>query len=447
MPRLAIAQRERARLRAVGLRQLLDALRALRGDQRAQLGVLLAVGDRVEPQQRAPWWPGGSSSSRSRRRSSPSPCADRIAIEPASSCHRAASSGVGVVADLGEAGEVRVRVEDHDAQARPRAAAARARARASSSCPTPTARTGTCGGRTRRRRAPRARRRPARASPTGQARGPRAVRSAQRAHLVRRGRPCAAVVERAGRRRRARRPRRPRAGSTTRALSAPVRAGEPDRAGLRRRRLERADLPESRLAVVALEHHVAAELELEPVQRGLERERPPVDRAGERQDGLLELRAQRAELLEVRAGRRHRRERPRIRGGEGNSAHLPPGGGARTPRWTPAHAIAGAARRAEDRAHARRFSGSSSPSRSPSRAGLARRRGHLPAPTSTPSTRSRWLLLVADPARSSGRSCTGSCARRTRATWPAREAAQRDVRQQPARPASTAPASACDAAA
>ena len=59
--------------------------------------------------------------------------------------------------------------------------------------------------------------------------------------------------------------------------------------------LERHDLAEPS-SVVALEHDVAADLELEPVQRGLQLEAPSVDRRREREDRLLDLPPQLPEL-------------------------------------------------------------------------------------------------------------------------------------------------------
>jgi hypothetical protein len=61
---------------------------------------------------------------------------------------------------------------------------------------------------------------------------------------------------------------------------------------------ERAHLGEGALALaLALEHHIAAEPQRETVERGLEGEAPPIDRRGQRQDGRLDLRAQRAERV------------------------------------------------------------------------------------------------------------------------------------------------------
>ena len=102
---------------------------------------------------------GSSCPKRSRRRASPSRCAERTAIEPATSRQRSAASGVGVVAHLGQPHEVRVRVEHDDPQLRLEQQLLEHQRRASSSCPSPTGRTGTCGGRSRRRRARTARRR------------------------------------------------------------------------------------------------------------------------------------------------------------------------------------------------------------------------------------------------------------------------------------------------
>jgi hypothetical protein len=63
--------------------------------------------------------------------------------------------------------------------------------------------------------------------------------------------------------------------------------------------LQGVDLPEPR-PVLGLEHDVAAGLQVEPVQRRLERERAPVDRRRQRQDRLLELAPHRAVGREAR---------------------------------------------------------------------------------------------------------------------------------------------------
>ena len=57
----------------------------------------------------------------------------------------------------------------------------------------------------------------------------------------------------------------------------------------------------SRAAVI--EHRVAAGLELEAVQRGLEAEPAPVHRGGERQYGRFNVPARFAETLQLRAQR------------------------------------------------------------------------------------------------------------------------------------------------
>ena len=59
--------------------------------------------------------------------------------------------------------------------------------------------------------------------------------------------------------------------------------------------LERHDLAEP-ASVIGLEHDVPADLELEPVQRGLQLEAPAVDRRRKRKDRLLDLPSQLTEL-------------------------------------------------------------------------------------------------------------------------------------------------------
>jgi hypothetical protein len=59
---------------------------------------------------------------------------------------------------------------------------------------------------------------------------------------------------------------------------------------------ERAHLAEGALAL-ALEHHITAEPQREAVEPGLEGEAAPIDRRGQRDDGRLDLGAQRAEGL------------------------------------------------------------------------------------------------------------------------------------------------------
>ena len=177
---------------------------------------------------------------------------------------------------------------------RSRAGAARASGRASSSCPSPTARRGRCAGRSRRRRARRGRRREREVAD----REPRPLRrrALQPARdLVRCGRPREAVVE--GARlavehdaAAAREPDQQRA----RGCRPPPRSPRHRRlARLDLGALQRAHLAERRL-VLALEDDVAAEPQLEPVDAGLEREAAAVERVGERQDGRLDVRPQRA---------------------------------------------------------------------------------------------------------------------------------------------------------
>ena len=103
--------------------------------------------------------------------------------------------------------------------------------------------------------------------------------------------------------------------------------------------LERHDLAEP-ASVIALEHDIAADLQLEPVQRRLELEAPSVDRRREREDRLLDLPPQLAELgrllIEGRAhGRRSRRRAADADVAHAGVDHLrPPRGGA------VAHAVA-----------------------------------------------------------------------------------------------------------
>ncbi len=75
--------------------------------------------------------------------------------------------------------------------------------------------------------------------------------------------------------------------------------------------LEREQLTQP-VAAVALDHDVRAGLELQVVQRGLEREAPAVHRRGERQDGPLQLLSDVAILGERRAHvrRAHATTRP-----------------------------------------------------------------------------------------------------------------------------------------
>ena len=76
---------------------------------------------------------------------------------------------------------------------------------------------------------------------------------------------------------------------------------------------ERHDLPQSRIAP-RVDRHVAARLQLEPVQRRLVAEAAAVDRGGQRQDGPLELLPHTAVGLDPGLQIAHRRivERPRM---------------------------------------------------------------------------------------------------------------------------------------
>ena len=60
------------------------------------------------------------------------------------------------------------------------------------------------------------------------------------------------------------------------------------------------DLAQPRRAVT-LQHHVAANLQLQIIQRGLEREPAPVDGGSQGQDRCLELPARLAEVFQLRA--------------------------------------------------------------------------------------------------------------------------------------------------
>ena len=64
--------------------------------------------------------------------------------------------------------------------------------------------------------------------------------------------------------------------------------------------LEGEDLTKARKAV-ALQHDISADLQLQAVQRGLEREPPPVHRGGERKDRRFEVPPRRAETLQLSA--------------------------------------------------------------------------------------------------------------------------------------------------
>ena len=140
--------------RALGRRRAvaLSASAAALGEQRGELGVLLAVGDRVEPQQR-----------RLRGRlelaqPQPQPLAPLgarpSARRPSGGRARSARRGrVGARRGRGRGARSPSSGRARRCAGRSRAAAARASRRASRSCPSPTGRTGTCAGRSRRRRA------------------------------------------------------------------------------------------------------------------------------------------------------------------------------------------------------------------------------------------------------------------------------------------------------
>jgi hypothetical protein len=104
-----------------------------------------------------------------------------------------------------------------------------------------------------------------------------------------------------------------------------VAGGHVDLGAGRRIHVEVEHLPERAPALV-LHHDIAAEPQLEPVQRRLEGEAAAVERGGQRQDRRLELAPQRSVALEavrerlgavllLRADRAHGRERRRRRPG------------------------------------------------------------------------------------------------------------------------------------
>ena len=63
--------------------------------------------------------------------------------------------------------------------------------------------------------------------------------------------------------------------------------------------LQREDLAKTRDAVTGVKHGIAAHLQLQGVQRGLEGEAPPVDRGGERKNGRLDIPAHRTETVQL----------------------------------------------------------------------------------------------------------------------------------------------------
>jgi hypothetical protein len=62
--------------------------------------------------------------------------------------------------------------------------------------------------------------------------------------------------------------------------------------------LQREDLAKTQDAVAGVKHGIAAHLQLQGVQRGLEGEAPPVDRGGERKNGRLDVPAHRTEAVQ-----------------------------------------------------------------------------------------------------------------------------------------------------
>ena len=250
-------------LSAVGL----DTPRGLRGcgcsrpPRGRQLGVLLAVGQRVEPQQRgllrraelAEADPDGVGAvgAACGRRSTPPPRSKRSAASASAPLARSAEAHV-----------VGVRVEHHDPQVGLHQEAARAGRRASRSCPSPTDRTGTCGGRSRPRRGER------------DAAGQRQLADLQRRALGRgplepgaRPRPAAPGARGASWK------GRPSPSSTT-PSPLPTRITHLRAVGAGRvlaAHLQRQHLAQAGLAAPS-SVDVAARLELEAVQRGLEAE-------------------------------------------------------------------------------------------------------------------------------------------------------------------------------
>ena len=61
--------------------------------------------------------------------------------------------------------------------------------------------------------------------------------------------------------------------------------------------LQREDLAKTRDVATGVQHGVAADLQLQAVQRGLEGEAAPVDRGGEREHGRLDVPAYRTETV------------------------------------------------------------------------------------------------------------------------------------------------------
>jgi hypothetical protein len=291
---VAHAQVQTARLGTVDAGELGEALRPFLSEGRGEFGVLLAVGDRVEPQQRplGRWIELGEPQSQSRvagggRRPHGDPASQRL---PSLRGRR-----VGAVAHLGQAREVRVGVEDHDAQVRleqhllehqpERVALSRPGLAAQERVAVEPA-----GVQAERRVVD---------ERQVADREPRAARRGglePRPHLRRGGGARETVVE----------------GRRFTVEEDPVPARDPDAqpgaeldvVGLLGRvadlpevdlgQRERAHLAERCLAV-ALEHRVASEPQRETVDTGLEGEPAPIDRRGQREHGRLGLRPQRTE--------------------------------------------------------------------------------------------------------------------------------------------------------
>ena len=166
---VADALRERARLRPRAADQVLERLRPRVVDHGVELGVLLAVGHRVEPQHRRLGLAAELAQSQAQARIAVA-AAD---VDPSASARqRSRGRLVDAVAHLAQADHVGVRVEDHDPQARLQQQLLEHDAERVASCRSPTGRRRTCGGRSRRRRARTGRRARAAARRPAAARAP-----------------------------------------------------------------------------------------------------------------------------------------------------------------------------------------------------------------------------------------------------------------------------------
>ena len=151
-PEVADPRAEPPRLGPVARQQRLQRRRPLLREHRGQLGVLVAVGDRVEPQQRGL----GVGPELAQREPQPLVGAGSRRVDLDAAGDLAIALGqrrIGARRARRRGGRSPSSDRGSRAAARCRPAAARGSARASRSCPSPTARTGTCGGRSRRRRA------------------------------------------------------------------------------------------------------------------------------------------------------------------------------------------------------------------------------------------------------------------------------------------------------